>query len=184
MPEHHFDVRHSVSVAAAPADALRAVSLVAEDWGGEWHASISGGHLEIPVSAGLRYGRLTGQVSVETAAGGGTEVVFRPEKAEYRLWTRAVVILGLSGFGAIVTVLWPFYPRLLGLAPVGALLGLSAWFLIVSQLRNEGADEFLGLVAALAEAPESLVEGPPEELGDPGAEPDLEGDPDGEVAAG
>jgi hypothetical protein len=180
MPDTQFDVRHSVSVAASPAEALRAVSLVAEDWGGEWHASISGGHLEIPVSAGLRYGRLTGRISVQAAAGGGAEVVFHPEKAEYRLWTRAVVILGLSGFGALVTVLWPFYPRLLGLAPVGALLGLSAWFLIVSQLRNEGADEFLGLVAALAEAPEDLLEGPPEGSSEPGAEPDA----DGEIAAG
>ena len=168
MPEHHFDVRHSVSVAAAPADALRAVSQAAEDWNGEWHGSTSGGHLVLPVSAGLRYGRLTGQVDVQTAAGGGTEVVFRPEKAEYRLWTRAVVILALSGFGALVTVVWPFYPRLLGLAPVGALLGLSAWFLIVSQLRNEGADEFLELVAALAEAPEDAAETETE----PGADAD------------
>ncbi len=172
MSEHHFDVRHSVTVAAAPAEALRALSQVAEDWGGDWRGSISGGHLELPVSAGLRYGRLTGQVSVRTADGGGTEVVFQPEKSEYRLWTRAVVILGLSGFGALVTVVWPFYPRLLGLAPVGALLGLSAWFLIVSQLRNEGADEFLEMVAALAEAPE-----------EPG-EPETEPETDAEVIPG
>jgi len=55
---------------------------------------------------------------------------------------------------------------------VGALLGLSAWFLIVSQLRNEGADEFLEMVAALAEAPE-----------EPG-EPETEPETDAEVIPG
>ncbi len=175
MAQLPLDVRHVVSVAAAPADALRAVGRVAEDWSGEWHPAGSGGRLVLPVSAGLRYGRLTGQVSVGSSGEGGAEVVFRPEKAEYRLWTRAVVVLGLSGFGALVTVFWPFYPRLLGLAPIGALLGLSAWFLIVSQLRNEGADEFLAHVAALAETPEA--EAVPEGLGGEDAAADAEVEP-------
>ncbi len=154
MSHQPLDVRHVVTVAATPAETLRAVGQVAEDWGAEWHAATSGGLLELPVSAGLRYGRVTGQVSVARSGAAGSEVEFRPERADYRLWTRAVVILGMSGLGALVTVVWPFYPRLLGLAPVGALLGLSAWFLIVSQLRNEGADEFLETVAALAETPQ------------------------------
>lgn len=169
MSQHPLEARHVATVAATPAEALRAVGQAAEDWGAEWHAGTSGGHLELPVSAGLRYGRLSGEISVARSGAAGAEVVFRPERADYRLWTRAVVVLALSGLGALVTVVWPFYPRLLGLAPVGALLGLSAWFLIVSQLRNEGADEFLGHVAALAGAPEaweaSTGEGAPPEAG-------------------
>ena len=42
------------------------------------------------------------------------------------LWTPAVVVLLLAVAGALLTVLWPFYPRLLPVAPFGAILGLSA----------------------------------------------------------
>ncbi len=168
MPKLHSDVPHVVTVAATPEEALRAVAQAAEDWGAEWQTGGSGGDLELPVSAGLRYGRLSGRISVERTAGAGAEVVFRPERAEYRLWTRAVFVLGLSALGALVTIVWPFYPRLLGLAPVGALLGLSAWLLIVSQLRHEGAAEFLGEVAARIEVPEGAgIEEPGERQAPP-----------------
>jgi hypothetical protein len=140
---------------------LRAVERAAEDWGAGWQAGISGWRLELPVSAGLRHGRMSARVDLEgleglegSSAGRSTgdegprtRVVLRPERAEYHLWTPAVVILVVAVAGALLTVIWPFFPKLLPLAPIGAILGLSAWFLIVTRLQNRGPEEFLALVA-------------------------------------
>jgi hypothetical protein len=139
--------RRSVAVAGGSASALAAVDAAAEDWGADWQAGVSGGRIELPVSAGLRHGRLHGRIDVSAGPGGETEVVFRPERSDYWVWTPAVVVLVLAVAGAATTVLWPFYPRLLPVAPFGAILALGAWFLVVTRLQNRGAEEFLELVA-------------------------------------
>jgi hypothetical protein len=154
---------------------LRAVERAAEDWGAGWQAGIAGGRLELPVSAGLRHGRMSARVDLEglegSSAGGSsgdegprTRVVLRPERAEYHLWTPAVVILVVAVAGALLTVIWPFFPKLLPLAPIGAILGLSAWFLIVTRLQNRGPEEFLALVAGHTG---ELLEGGPDDGGAP-----------------
>jgi hypothetical protein len=141
---------------------LKAVERAAEDWGAGWQAGIAGGRLELPVSAGLRHGRMSARLDLEGALaregvregagedGPRTRVVLRPERAEYHLWTPAVVILVVAVAGALLTVVWPFFPKLLPLAPFGAILGLSAWLLIVTRLQNRGPEEFLALVAGHA----------------------------------
>lgn len=144
-------VRHAVQVQAEPAAALAAVGRAAEEWGAGWEKGLSGGRLELPVSAGLRHGRLSGPVAVSRAGSGEAEVAFHPERAEYHLWSQAVGILVIAAGGAALTVLWPFYPVLMPAAPFGALLALSAWFLVLSRLQNRGAEEFLELVAAQAD---------------------------------
>jgi uncharacterized membrane protein HdeD (DUF308 family) len=57
--------------------------------------------------------------------------------------------------GGLLTVLWPFFPRLLSVAPFGAVVALGGWFLVVSRLRTSGPDDFLKAVAAQANAPQS-----------------------------
>lgn len=139
---------------------LEAVDRAAEDWGAGWEAGASGGRLELPVSAGLRHGRVSARVDLRDlpdlrdggsgAEGPRTEITLRPERTEYHLWTPAVVVLVVAVAGALLTVLWPFFPKLLPIAPFGAILGLSAWFLIITRLQNRGPEEFLALVVAHA----------------------------------
>lgn len=158
-------------VRGGPATALAAIEHAAEDWAAGWEAGASGGRLELPVSAGLRHGRMSARVEVTRATAAPldderpgeprSEIALHPERAEYRLWTPAVVVLLVAVAGALLTVLWPFFPKLLPVAPIGAILGLSAWFLIITRLQNRGPEEFLALVAAHAGGLLDEAEAPP-----------------------
>jgi hypothetical protein len=162
-----FGRPYTLRVAAEPAAALAAVGRAAEEWGAAWEAGSSGGRLELPVSAGLRHGRLSGPIAVSAAGAGEAELAFQPERSEYHLWLPAIVVLVAAAAGAALTVVWPFYPQLLPVAPFGAIAALGGWFLVVTRLQNRGAEEFLELVKlAAAGPPES--EGPAEDAGIPG----------------
>jgi hypothetical protein len=143
MAEHAIELPHP------PEEALAAVGQAAEEWGAEFERQGRGGRLRLPVVAGLRRGLLVGPLTVE-AAGAGSRLVFRPERPSYSLQLSAVGILLLAAAGALATVLWPFYPALVAVAPFGAVLALGGWFLVVSRLRTSGPAEFLELVAAVA----------------------------------
>lgn len=136
MPEHTIDLE------IPPEEALAAVRRTAEDWGAE----IRDEQLHLPVVAGIRRGLVTGSVEVQPAEG-GSRVVFRPEKSVYYVQTTAVMILLLAAAGGVLTFVWPFFPKLMPVAPFGALLALGGWFLVVSRLRTSGPDEFLAAVA-------------------------------------
>jgi hypothetical protein len=144
---------HAVEIEISPEKALAAVGRTAEDWGAELQpgtAGTTGGRLRLPVVAGLRRGLITGAVEVQ-AATGGSRVVFRPETSVYHVQTASVVVLLLAVCGGLLTVLWPFFPELLAIAPFGALLALGGWFLVISRLRSAGPEEFLAAVAAQGE---------------------------------
>jgi hypothetical protein len=138
---------HAIDLEMPPGTALAAIRQTAEDWGAELDLEGAGGRLRLPVLAGLRRGLLTGPVTVEPLER-GTRVTFHPEEAMYYVQTPAVVILLLAIFGAVFTVLWPFFPQLLVAAPFGAVLALGGWFLVISRLRTSGPEEFLAAVAA------------------------------------
>ena len=143
-------VEHVVGLSVPPDQALAAVAAAAESWGAEWQPRIDGGHLALPVLAGIRHGVVRGRVRAEGRPGGGSRLAFVPEEARYGLNTSAVAILVLAGLGGLLTVLWPFYPSLLAAAPLGAVIALSGWFLVVSRLRTSGPDDFLAHVVAEA----------------------------------
>src|SRR5215213_3655300 len=143
---------HTIDLDVPPGTALAAVGQTAEDWGAEFVREGEGGKLHLPVIAGMRRGLLTGPVTVEPA-GEGSRVVFRPEETIYYVQTQAVVILVLALAGALMTVLWPFNPKLLAVAPFDALLALGGWFLVISRLRNRGPEDFLEAVAAQGKDP-------------------------------
>jgi uncharacterized membrane protein HdeD (DUF308 family) len=90
---------------------------------------------------------------VEPGPGGGCRLRFTPEESDYYVHTPAVTVLLISALGGLLALAWPLYPRLLPVAPFGAVLALCGWFLVVSRLRNSGPEEFLGAVAALAAEP-------------------------------
>jgi hypothetical protein len=149
---------HAIDLEMPPDRALSALRQTAEDWGAELKPNSTGGNLRLPVVAGIRRGLVSGPVEVQTAAG-GSRLVFRPEESAYYVQMPAVMILILSALGAVFTVLWPFYPQLITVAPFGALIALGGWFLVVSRLRTSGPDEFLAAVAATPEPVSEISEG-------------------------
>jgi hypothetical protein len=90
---------------------------------------------------------MSGPVEIRQAEG-GSRLTFRPETSVYYVQTQAVVVLLLAVAGGLLTVLWPFFPKLLEVAPFGAVVALGGWFLVISRLRTSGPDEFLEAVAA------------------------------------
>ena len=147
-------VEHAIDLDLPPAEALSVLRRTAEDWGAELQESGGGGQLHLPVLAGMRRGLVSGPVEIRPA-GEGSRLTFRPETSIYYVQTQAVMILLLSVAGGLLTVLWPFFPRLLSVAPFGAVVALGGWFLVVSRLRTSGPDDFLKAVAAQANAPQS-----------------------------
>lgn len=143
-------VEHAIDLDLPPTGALSALRRTAEDWGAELQVNGTGGRLHLPVLAGLRRGLMSGPVEIRPAEG-GSRLTFRPETTVYYVQTQAVMVLLLAVAGGLLTMLWPFFPKLLEIAPFGAVVALAGWFLVISRLRTSGPDEFLEAVAAARE---------------------------------
>ena len=154
---------HAIELPQAPAAALRALGTAAEEWGADFAPAAAGaagsaegtggagGELRLPVVAGLRRGLLSGPVAVEPV-GGGSRLVFRPMTQDYYVETSAVMLLSMAGAGALLAVAWPLFPPLLPVAPLGGVLAVGGWFLVLSRRRDLGPEEFLASVASHAGA--------------------------------
>jgi hypothetical protein len=147
-----------IQLTAPPDAAAQAVERAVESWDADFEGWENGrrGQLYLPVSAGLRHGMVRGEIAVEPRDR-GARVVFRPEEARYQLHSTAVGVLVISAVGALLLLLWPFLPQeaaLARVAPLGAVLALGGWFLVVSRLTTRDARDFLDLVATLADRPE------------------------------
>jgi hypothetical protein len=138
-------VEHAVDLDLPPEAALAALRKTAEDLGAELQAEGYGWKLHLPVLAGLRRGLVSGPVEILPTRE-GSRLVFRPETAVYHVQTQAVMILLLASAGGLLCLVWPFFPRLLQIAPFGAILALGGWFLVIARLRTSGPDEFLAAV--------------------------------------
>jgi hypothetical protein len=143
--------QHEIDLNTPPDEALTAVERAAEAWGAELEREGRGGRLRLPVVSGLRRGVMSGPLTVEETPE-GSRVLFQPEDSIQVVQAASVVVLLLAAAGGILTILWPFYPQLLPLSALGAVLALGGWFLVVSRLRTSGPQEFLGMVAAEAES--------------------------------
>jgi hypothetical protein len=152
---------HAIELAREPRAALAAAARAASDWGAELAPGEAGGRLRMPVTAGLRRGWMEGPLVADPLPGesGGSRLSFRVEKSEYHLQLPAVTFLLLGAAGGLVLLLWPLYPRLLRLAPLGVVLALASWFLVLSRLRVSGPREFLETVAAIAGEEDATTEG-------------------------
>jgi hypothetical protein len=136
-----------VTLAAPAAEALAAAKAEATDWGTELTDETSDtGRLMLPVVAGLRHGRVLGQL-VARSTTEGSLLSFAEESSSYALNRSAVAALVLSALGGILCVLWPMFPGLLPLAPAGAVLAIAGWLLVVARLRTSGPQDFLNAVA-------------------------------------
>lgn len=133
----------TLTLPLAPPAAWAALERTAEEWGAALDREKR--WLRLPVLAGLRRGTVAGRLAVEPADG-GSRVVFQPEEPVLAVQVQAVVVLLVSLLGAACVVAWPFVPRLLPLAPFGAILALGGWFLVISRLRSSGPEEFFAAV--------------------------------------
>jgi hypothetical protein len=142
---------HEIDLGEPPDLVMAAVARAAEAWGAELERQEQepGGRLHLPFVAGLRRGLVSGPLSVEPIPE-GSRVTFRAEESAHYVHSSSVFVLLIAAVGALLTVIWPFYPKLLPVAPFGALLALGGWFLVVSRLRSSGPEEFLAAVAAEA----------------------------------
>lgn len=139
-------------LAESSAELLEAVPVAADLWGALWHADSEGGRLTLPVTKGLRRGVVVGRLQLNPLAA-GTRITLEVETSDFRLNRSAVVVLLLGGVGGLTTAVWPFFPGLLRLAPIGAVLALVAWLLVASRLRTSGIDDFVDLLSELARHP-------------------------------
>lgn len=146
---HGAEIEHRIDLDCPPAEALAAVGKAAEAWGADWQRGIDGGRLDLPIAAGIRHGLVKGRLEIERR-GAGSSVHYRTEDAVYVVRTAPVAILVMAGAGGVMTVIWPFFPALLPLAPLGGIIALSGWFLVVSRLSTSSPDDFLRLVAEVA----------------------------------
>lgn len=140
---------HEIDLGEPPDLVMAAVMRAADAWGADFERQETGGRLYLPFVAGLRRGLVSGPLSVEPIPD-GSRVVFRAEESAQYVQTSSVMFLLIAAAGGLLTVIWPFYPQILPVAPFGALLALGGWFLVVSRLRSSGPDEFLAAVAAEA----------------------------------
>ena len=62
----------------------------------------------------------------------------------------SVAVLGLAVVALLPALAWPFQPKLLALLPFAAVMGLLAWWLVLSRLENSGPEEFFATVATAA----------------------------------
>lgn len=134
-------------------ETLAAVEQAAELWGADWARQGRSGRIRLPVNSGVRTGLLDGHLAV-TSRPGGTKLSFDVEQSRYETNRQAVALLVAGGLGGLVLMLWPFFPVLLGFAPVAIVMLLITWFVVVSRIRNNGPREFLDFVLEQAGMPE------------------------------
>lgn len=150
MREARETREHEIELSEPPDLVMAAVARAADTWGADFERDDqggTGGTLHLPFVAGLRRGLIAGPVTVEPIPE-GSRLVFREERSIRHVHTPSLAVLLIAGLGGLLTVLWPFYPRLLPISSLGAVLALGGWFLVISRLQTSGPDEFLASVAA------------------------------------
>nr|XP_061808120.1 probable tRNA-dihydrouridine synthase [Nerophis lumbriciformis] len=134
--------QHVAEIELAPAETLLRVAAAAETWGGLWQPEGElNGRLGLPATAGLRRGWVAGPLTIEPHDG-GSRLQMTVENSELRVNPMAFLFLLLAAFGALTVVFSPLVPALRPLLPLGIVVALVAWFVIIARLRNSGPEEF------------------------------------------
>ncbi len=118
-----------------------------QDWGGEVDpAGLSNRQgplkVQLPVSAGLRYGWIDAYLSTHHT-GSSCRIVLQVEDSHYHLHTSAVMVLLLGGLGGLSMLIMPLFPQLFELLPLAGLLLVLAWFMVASKVKHHDAQDFL-----------------------------------------
>lgn len=137
--------RHQATVALAPEEAAAALARAATEWGAEWEGDARGGRLVLPVVFGLRRGVLVGSVGIERD-GASSRLTWELAESHLELQRGAVGVLALAALVLVPALAWPFHPPLFALLPFAAVIGLLAYWLVLSRLRTAGPEEFFATV--------------------------------------
>jgi hypothetical protein len=150
--------RHELRVPLAIADLPEALAEAALAWGAEWTSDASsvasqrsGGRLVLPVVFGLRRGVLVGRVDFEPS-GDGSRIAWQLEESHLELQRASVALLTLTVLALLPALAWPFNPKLLALLPFALVMGLLAWWLVISRLETSGPEEFFATVGTVPPA--------------------------------
>ena len=143
--------KHSIEVVGKPKAVLARVAAEADQWGGAWDGlGESSGKLGLPVSAGLQRGWVEGNVQVESK-GEKSLLTFEEDHSAYQIDRGSVMILVAAAVGCLVVLLSMFVSVLLPLLPIGSLLAIGAYLVVIARLRNSGPEEFFEAVSEEAE---------------------------------
>jgi hypothetical protein len=142
----HTGNETSLELELSTDQSLERLAEAAEEWGATWHREGLGGRLDLPIAAGLRHGWLRVGVSAEAIEERSSRLDFEVQEEALALHRPAVAILSIAAFGALVVSLWPFFPWILPIAPIAAVLAVMGWLMVGSRLRHRGLREFLDLV--------------------------------------
>lgn len=137
--------RHQATVALAPEEAAAALAHAAAEWGAEWESDEGGGRLVLPVVFGLRRGVLVGRVEI-VREGAKSRLTWQLEESHLEVQRAAVGVLALAALVLVPALAWPFHPPLMALLPFAAVIGLLAYWLVLSRLRTSGPEEFFATV--------------------------------------
>jgi Flp pilus assembly protein TadB len=107
---------------------------------------------------GLRRGFAVGRVEI-ARLGGGSRLTWELEESRLEIHRAAVAVLSFAAVPLVATLAWPLHPPLLALAPFAAVMGLLAWWLVVSRLRNSGPEDFLAAVVPVEPQTETAAGG-------------------------
>ncbi len=145
---------HQVRIGLPLSELSSALATAAETWGAEWipdGESRGGGRLVLPVVFGLRRGVLIGRVDFEPA-GDGARLAWKLEESHLELQRASVAVLVLAVVAILPALAWPFQPKLLALLPFAVVMGLLAWWLVISRLETSGPEEFFSTLQPKPEA--------------------------------
>ncbi len=145
------DDERSVEIDGPVEQAFALVERAAEEWGADYGLVEEGkARVALPVRAGLRQGVIQAEISAETIED-GTRLTLHEVRSFWKVQASAVVVLLVSAAGGVVAFLWPFFPGLIPLAPFGAILALSGWFLVISRLQTSRPADFLRTIEVLSQ---------------------------------
>ncbi len=137
-------IRHEVCLALPVGELPAALAAAAAEWGAEWRsdgAGREGGRLVLPVVFGLRRGVLIGRVEFEPA-GDGARISWNLEETHLHVQRASVAVLVFAVVALLPALAWPFQPQLMALLPFAVVMGLLAWWLVLSRLETSGPEEF------------------------------------------
>jgi len=140
--------RHEVRLELPVAELPAALAAAAAAWGAEWSsdgARREGGRLVLPVVFGLRRGVLIGRVDF-APSGDGARLAWQLEESHLHVQRASVAVLVFAVVALLPALAWPFQPKLLALLPFAVVMGLLAWWLVLSRLETSGPEEFFATV--------------------------------------
>lgn len=151
---------HSAEIGRAPMWVFGKMNELAERWGGTFDAKR--GRLELPVMAGLRYGRIAAEVEA-LARHDGAKVRLRVVESQYELDRGSTFALAIAAVAAVASLALPFFPHYWPLLPPALMIAVAGWLFIVARLKTSGPEDFLAELRDLAAADPAAGGGDPGE---------------------